>query len=162
MSKSATDELRALLDARGVEWGNIRNDGSESDYLTEWQFDGIEGHAIATEWAVGNLTVCIAHPMTPVQAIAATLGSSNCTNSERMTEQNGPERSGEYVTVWMDHEPTKLHWGVPVVRCRDCKYYRDHEWMMVTDVVDVCHFFSDGVKVEPDGFCAWGERKEEQ
>ena len=26
----------------------------------------------------------------------------------------------EYVTVWRDNEPTKLHWGVPVVRCRDC------------------------------------------
>jgi hypothetical protein len=85
---SATDELRRLLDERGVEWGNIRNDGSESDYLTEWQFDGIEGHAIATEWAVGqHLTVCITHPMTPEQAIAATLGScscsNNCTNGER-------------------------------------------------------------------------------
>lgn len=84
---SATDELRRLLTEAGVEWGNIRNDGSESDYLTEWQFDGIEGHAIATEWAVGRLTVCIAHPMTPEQAIAATLGpcndSCNCTNGER-------------------------------------------------------------------------------
>lgn len=71
---SATEELRRLLDERGVEWGNIRNDGSESDYLTEWQFDGIEGHAIATEWSVGHLTICIAHPMSPEEAIAATLG----------------------------------------------------------------------------------------
>lgn len=57
-------------------------------------------------------------------------------------------------------------WGLPVreriVRCRDCEYYRDHEWMLVTDVSDVCHFWADGVKVEPDGFCKWGERKEEQ
>lgn len=45
----------------------------------------------------------------------------------------------------------------PIVRCRDCKHYADHEWMMVTDVSDVCHFFGDGVKVEPDGFCKWGE-----
>ena len=75
---TATDELRRLLDERGVEWGNVRNDGSESDYLTEWQFDGIEGHAIATEWAVGqHLTVCIWHPMTPEQAISATLGSED-------------------------------------------------------------------------------------
>lgn len=47
-----------------------------------------------------------------------------------------------------------------IVRCRDCKHYCEHEWVMVTDVSDVCHFFGDGVKVEPDGFCAWGERKE--
>ena len=48
-----------------------------------------------------------------------------------------------------------------IVRCRDCKHYSEHEWVMVTDVSDVCHFFGDGVKVEPDGFCKWGERKGE-
>ena len=46
-----------------------------------------------------------------------------------------------------------------IVRCKDCKHYSDHEWVLVTDVSDVCHFFGDGVKVEPDGFCKWGERK---
>ena len=65
----------------------------------------------------------------------------------------------EYVTMWENHEPTKLHWGVPVVRCRDCKHYAEHEWIIVTDVSDVCHFFGDGVKVEPDGFCKWGVRR---
>ena len=76
---SATERLRAPLDERGVEWRNVRNDGEESDYFTEWQFDGIEGHAIATEWAVGHpLTVCVAHPMTPEQAVAATLGPGTC------------------------------------------------------------------------------------
>lgn len=48
-----------------------------------------------------------------------------------------------------------------VVRCRDCKHYSEHEWILVTDVSDVCHFFGDGVKVEPDGFCAWGKRRAE-
>lgn len=47
-----------------------------------------------------------------------------------------------------------------IVRCRDCKYYRDHEWILITDVSDVCHFWGDGVKVKPNGFCAWGERGE--
>lgn len=84
---SETEVLRRLLDERGVEWVNTRNDGSKSDYFTEWQFDGIEGHAIATEWAVGHLTVCIAHPMSPEQAIAATLGPCNCTNGERTGER---------------------------------------------------------------------------
>lgn len=54
----------------------------------------------------------------------------------------------EYVTVWKDHEPTKLRWGVPVVRCRDCKHYglgRRCGWS--------CRF------VKPDGFCAWGEKR---
>ena len=47
-----------------------------------------------------------------------------------------------------------------IVRCRDCKHYSDHEWVLVTDVSDVCHFFGDGVRVEPDGFCKWGEPRE--
>ena len=49
-----------------------------------------------------------------------------------------------------------------IVHCRDCKYYTDHEWVIITDVSDVCHFWGDGpVKVEPDGFCKWGERRED-
>lgn len=48
-----------------------------------------------------------------------------------------------------------------VVRCRDCKRYSEHEWITATDVSDVCHFWhGEPTKVEPDGFCAWGERKE--
>jgi len=48
-----------------------------------------------------------------------------------------------------------------IVRCRDCKHYADHEWVIATDVSDVCHFWASGVgvKVEPDGFCKWGERR---
>ena len=74
---TATDELRRLLDERGVEWGNIRNDGSESDYLTEWQFEGVQSYAVATEWAVGGgLSLeTHRHHLTPEQAIAATLGA---------------------------------------------------------------------------------------
>ena len=54
------------------------------------------------------------------------------------------------------HERRREH----IVRCRDCKHYSDHEWVLVTDVSDVCHFFGDGVRVEPDGFCKWGEPRE--
>lgn len=70
----------------------------------------------------------------------------------------------EYVTVWRDHEPTKLHWGIPVVRCRNCKH--------ATDECYGCKHFSHyehgasyrwedvSADVDPDGFCAWGEPKE--
>lgn len=48
-----------------------------------------------------------------------------------------------------------------IVRCGDCKHYSEHEWIIATDVSDVCHFWhGEPTKVEPDGFCAWGERKE--
>jgi len=37
-----------------------------------------------------------------------------------------------------------------IVRCRDCKYY---------DADDMeCR--ENGIRPEPDGFCAWGERME--
>lgn len=63
------------------------------------------------------------------------------------------EEPGDRSASWRVHER--------IVRCGDCKHYSEHEWIIATDVSDVCHFFGDGVKVEPDGFCKWGERKEE-
>ena len=80
----------------------------------------------------------------------------------------------EYVVKGAEPKETVLHSRTPngyeawhwlpvlerIVRCRDCKHYSDHEWVLVTDVSDVCHFFGDGVKVEPDGFCKWGELRE--
>ena len=73
---TATEELRRMLDERGVEWGNVRNDGSESNFFTEWQFDGIDGRATATEWSAGNnLSMAIYRwGLTPAQAIDSTLG----------------------------------------------------------------------------------------
>lgn len=49
----------------------------------------------------------------------------------------------------------------PIVWCRDCEYYSEHEWIIATDVEHVCHFWhGKPTKVEPNGFCAWGKRKE--
>lgn len=81
---TATEELRRLLDERNVEWGNVRNDGSESEYLTEWQFDDYKSRAIAVEWAVGSgLSVEIRrYRLTPAQAIAATLGAEDAYTRE--------------------------------------------------------------------------------
>lgn len=61
----------------------------------------------------------------------------------------------EYVTVWRDHEPTKLHWDVPVVRCGDCSFCVEKGYRLYCDR-DVGGF----PEVEPDGFCAWGERRD--
>ena len=46
-----------------------------------------------------------------------------------------------------------------IVRCRDCKYYILDEFGTAE-----CHWFTDYYSQpvhspEPDGFCAWGERK---
>ena len=65
----------------------------------------------------------------------------------------------EYVTVWREHEPTKLRWGVPVVRCRDCERFAvdhsDHDYRSGW----WCHRWNTDM-VKPDGFCAWGERRD--
>ena len=76
----------------------------------------------------------------------------------------------EYVYATDEH---KGHWltGEEIVRCRDCKYadisythaavtgelhcygYLFESWDWYNDMP------SDGVKVKPDGFCAWAERR---
>lgn len=74
----ATEELRRMLDERGIEWGNVRDDGSESDHLTEWEFEGIQSYAVATEWPGGLSLETHQHYLTPAQAIAATMGDETC------------------------------------------------------------------------------------
>ena len=41
-----------------------------------------------------------------------------------------------------------------IVRCRDCKHYTEDE-------MEYYHFCGSWCEqVEPDGFCAWGERRD--
>ena len=49
-----------------------------------------------------------------------------------------------------------------VVRCRDCKHYNEktYEWVNCwTRTYTTCSMF-DGCRVEPDGYCKWGERRD--
>lgn len=61
-------------------------------------------------------------------------------------------KAGEYVYGTDGHEG---HWltGEEIVRCRDCKFYlEEHKW---------CYHFEDSEFCpEPNGFCAWGERRD--
>ena len=61
--------------------------------------------------------------------------------------------------------------GPQIVRCKDCKHFTHNKefWIeppkvpfpMIGATSDCCDFWADTeCKVEPDGFCAWGERKE--
>jgi len=45
----------------------------------------------------------------------------------------------------------------PIVRCRDCKEFSFGDTAHKT--VDWCDYWCDCVD-SPDGFCAWGERRE--
>ena len=73
----------------------------------------------------------------------------------------------EYVTVWVDDLPD-LKRGEEIVRCRDCanaSVY--HPLNPITGVPAGIEYWRCGhfwnadelCEVEPDGFCAWGERR---
>ncbi len=55
----------------------------------------------------------------------------------------------------------QVHWltNEEIVRCRDCKHYDDQDGEIGT-----CDLGLDNLDlysiVEPDGFCAWGERRD--
>lgn len=66
---TATETFRAMLDERGVEWGD---DGYPTT-CTVWVSDGVTWHGL---WRDDCIEL-IAH-LTPEQAIAATLGTGTC------------------------------------------------------------------------------------
>lgn len=69
----------------------------------------------------------------------------------------------EYVTVWVDDLPD-LKRGEEIVRCRDCEYFEQDYTNGVAFDETVCWAWENGHDypsyTNPDGFCAWGKRKE--
>lgn len=85
----------------------------------------------------------------------------------------------EYI-AWIDDEwNTVLDHNQPIVRCRDCKHLNMPEWdntlamlygelPLTCDLLSINEWRMDGNRrvaettfheVEPNGFCAWGERR---
>lgn len=60
------------------------------------------------------------------------------------------QADGTYTQV---DDPPKLADMVAVVRCRDCRHYTEDEM----EYYHYCNSWCGQVK--PDGFCAWGERR---
>lgn len=78
---SATEVLRRLLDERGVEYeGETDEDGWA---YTRWHGFDDTGWLAASDELCGLLDLRGRYLFTPEQAIAATLGSFNCTDDER-------------------------------------------------------------------------------
>lgn len=50
--------------------------------------------------------------------------------------------------------------GEEIVRCKDCVYYEKHGSFVMCMLPDGDGGYACWI-VEPDGFCAWGERKSE-
>ena len=56
------------------------------------------------------------------------------------------------------YEPVEIH---ELIRCRDCKHYyeADNYHPKGNYIRRCCNYFDTyNDEVEPDGFCAWGER----
>lgn len=53
------------------------------------------------------------------------------------------------------------HWltGEEIVRCRDCAYICNREYANGLEYHTCSYFDSEYAEVEPNGFCAWGERR---
>lgn len=70
---------------------------------------------------------------------------------------NMPEHIREAVSAWyeIDYE---------IVRCRDCKHFTPkgtHKFENGKTNADYCTYVRSWMlQITPDGFCAWGERKE--
>lgn len=136
---TATERLRKLLDERGVEWGNVQHDGSESDYFTEWCPGDPQDYASAYEWSVGdglNVRIIRTH-LTPEQAIAATLGD------------NGVARSNDGVTA--EQVRKAIFNGSSYASYDGAKYYADGISMQaIADELNAtlgagtCHTVEDG------------------
>lgn len=80
---SATEELRRLLDERGVEWHHTS--GSLGIPYTWWHSPTM-GEVDATEGADGKLYMVLNLDLTPEQAIEATLGRGTCANMDEETD----------------------------------------------------------------------------
>ena len=86
---TATDELRRLLDERGVEWA----DDGYATTCTVWAANGIVWHGL---WR-NDCIELIAH-LTPQQAIDATLGRGECRVLEGARWEGKPDEPHEDAT----------------------------------------------------------------
>lgn len=108
---TATEELRRMLDERGVEY---RTYGTTD--RTWFEVGNISWFVIERE--NGNLTADAVF-LTPEQAIAATLGSCNCSNSERTTTVDETDRIS---ISWQDGRHVTIH----VMECSECGHTYEH------------------------------------
>lgn len=87
---SATDELRALLDERGVKWEKGASLTSMYTYWTD-----CNGHDVT---AVGTDSVMfMSHFVTPAQAVEATLGRGTCKMDLLVTGEQVRHDCQEYI-----------------------------------------------------------------
>ena len=181
---TATEEMRRMLDERGVEWRKAPHYSGESqDNETIFEGNGIEWYA--NDHLNGRLGLRTArYEVTPEQAIDATLGHAyepplaahwdgdtltltiprdpSCIRVQRSAEQPCKVYADESKVIAAtlgdsDATGARQRDAVEVVRCRDCESAIDH-----CEGMDVywCEYLSRYVGA--DTFCAWASRKESE
>lgn len=90
---------------------------------------------------------------------------SRLIDADKLEKQEywGNERCFDYVDAEdIDNAPTVD--AVPVVRCKDCKHYRNYPnglcYIHTEPKTNARGYSGEAVCVEPDDFCSYGERKE--
>lgn len=120
---SATERIRAMLDERGVEYTVVHG---YHEYI--WEF-GESGIARASRIGTKGLIQMIVTGITPEQAIAATLGScncsDNCTNGER-TETCRADETDTWECVRDDLGGYGKTMTVHVMECTECGHVYEH------------------------------------
>ncbi len=56
--------------------------------------------------------------------------------------------------------------AVPVIRCKECRYFETDHWEKVNEIPiivahEICTRWSNGCKTSENGYCFMAERKEE-
>jgi len=103
---TATDELRRMLDERGVEWWQKKRHtcwkvgkGQEVEMWRAWE---------APDGSI-TLKVDYIYHLTPEQAIAATLGRGECRNASKVMDEHGQARFAcSECHAWID---SRLLWN---------------------------------------------------
>ena len=113
---TATDELRKMLDERGVEY-NTRDGNTVKN--TYWSCNGLRwGYTEDVDYSGMTdpmlfLTVGSQLTFTPEQAIATTLGAGTCT----IGDYKDPDYGYTHDAMWNDE------WFMPSGRCSGCGEY---------------------------------------
>lgn len=110
---TATDELRRLLDERGVEWGA---EESELDHVTTWNANGGQAMFYESKTTNPNLLQVNYYDLTPAQAVEATLGRGTCNADETDTWECVRDDLGGYGKTLTVH----------VMECTECGHTYEH------------------------------------
>lgn len=53
----------------------------------------------------------------------------------------------------------RVYHGEEIVRCRDCKYHVENDTLF-SFYNGTCDWWAESPKVDPEGFCSWGVRRD--